>query len=178
MKVINKPSDLLDCRGLEFEANIDGTICKGNIQVENKRVYLCQDEKNGSICQNKLGYKYSWIIYNNNPVDAFEFWDVSDFKLIESKDDQFKDWQVGAKLSMEGDTHEIIFRSGELIICKNHDNIASSNYTCQEAYENGFRLQTENPEGEKPQPITVTLEEIALWKGVSKEMIIISHQQD
>lgn len=178
MKTINKPSDLLDCRGLEFEANIDGTICKGKVQVEKNKVYLCQDVKDGSPCEDRLGYKYSWVTYEKSIPDSFDEWYVSNFKLIESKDDPFKDWQVGAKLSREGNTHEIIFRSGELIICKNHNNIASSNYTCQEVYEKGFRLQTENPEGEKPQPITVTLEEIALWKGVSKEMIIISHQQD
>jgi len=48
--------------GTPFAACIDSDLIKGKIQKENGIIYLCQNEKNGSSCNDRLGYKYAWAI--------------------------------------------------------------------------------------------------------------------
>ncbi len=48
--------------GQGFKAIIDGVRCEGKVQVEYGDIYLCQNEKNGNPCVDKLGYQYSWVI--------------------------------------------------------------------------------------------------------------------
>ena len=47
--------------GREFTANIEGTQVVGVVTIEDDRVYLCQNEKQGASCNDKQGYEYSWI---------------------------------------------------------------------------------------------------------------------
>jgi hypothetical protein len=55
-------TNLLGCDGKGFSATISGHVCEGKIRVENGRVYLCQNHKNGDGCDNRYGFKYSWNI--------------------------------------------------------------------------------------------------------------------
>jgi hypothetical protein len=48
--------------GQGFKAIIDGVRCEGKVQVEYGDIYLCQNEKDGKSCVDKLGYQYSWGI--------------------------------------------------------------------------------------------------------------------
>ena len=48
--------------GTPFAACIDSDLIKGKIQKENGIIYLCQNEKNGSSCNDRLGSKYAWAI--------------------------------------------------------------------------------------------------------------------
>lgn len=58
--------------GQYFSANISGTWCKGKVQVDKGRVYLCQNKMNGYECSDKLGYKYSFLIsFKNYSVEDF-----------------------------------------------------------------------------------------------------------
>lgn len=52
----------------------------------------------------------------------------------------YKDWQVGDKMTKIGETMEVILRSGKLVVCELGDGTASANYTCDELYDNGWRL--------------------------------------
>lgn len=72
--------DLLKYNNYKFSATMDGTYCEGIISVEDY-VYLCQDYKNGDICNDKKGYKYSWNVLfgtKKNLKDNI----VENFKLI------------------------------------------------------------------------------------------------
>jgi hypothetical protein len=54
--------DLRGYHGKKFSGTIRGTECSGVIVIENNRVYLCQNEMEGSECINKMGYSCSWVV--------------------------------------------------------------------------------------------------------------------
>lgn len=60
--------NLLQCKGKKFKANIHNIPVEGRIQVEKGSIYLCQDVSNGSSCEDKLGFKYSWHIGDGSEV--------------------------------------------------------------------------------------------------------------
>lgn len=141
--------DLFKCDGRKFRAAIAGTPCKGRIRVENGEVYLCQNERDGADCRDKLGYKYSWqvsaggkICFDDSCVK------ITDFRLGDMSAEEieaYKDWQVGDKVRIEqtGEEIEIIFRSGELVVGKYDNGAATRNCTCEELHRLGYRLVTE-----------------------------------
>jgi hypothetical protein len=160
--------NLLNCKGKRFKAVIEGTTVGGRIQVENNDVYLCQNIKDGSNCENKLGYKYSWCVRDGGKSSLL-FANVTDIQLIDSPPSEYKDWQVGDKLrNGYGDAAEVIFRSGELVVLKNSKGRASVNYTVDELFERGFRLIVEEED-----LVELTLEDVAKLKGVSVDRIRI-----
>ena len=59
---------------------------------------------------------------------------------------------------------EIIFRSGELVIFKKSSGKAGSNYTCDELFNDGYRLYIKPEKSEEV--VELTLEEIAKLKGI------------
>ncbi len=49
--------------GAKIKCIIDGIqIDDARIQIQDNRVYICQNRKDGERCGNKLGYHYSWCI--------------------------------------------------------------------------------------------------------------------
>lgn len=60
--------NLLQCKGKKFKANINDLPAEGRIQVEEGSIYLCQDARSGSSCEDKLGFKYSWCIGDGSEV--------------------------------------------------------------------------------------------------------------
>ncbi len=70
--------ELLKCDGREFECQIDGCECKGKITVEDERVFLCQDLRDGTACEDKKGFKYSWFYQN----EIGQVTSVSEFRLV------------------------------------------------------------------------------------------------
>lgn len=139
-----KGIDLTKCRGLNFKANILGTPCEGKIQVEGDKVYLCQNSKDGKDCDDKLGFRYSWYIRKASPEDMKDKWiNVGDLGIVPRDPETYKDWQVGdivARNDKTGRTKEVIFRSGELVVCKNADGDIDGGYTCGQLHRLGFRL--------------------------------------
>ena len=140
------PENLLNYAGYKFTCDIDGTKdIEGEIQVEKDRVFLCQNSKDGFNAYNKRGYKYSWGV-DRGTADDLKQTDVSNLKLyLNNIDvDTYKDWRVGDKIVYKGeDRAEIIFCSGELVVYKYKDKggeIASFNRTCDELYNEGWRL--------------------------------------
>ncbi len=167
--------NLLNCNGRKFSAKIRGTYAKGRIRVEDGKVYLCQNVKDGADCDDKLGFSFSWKV-NKGSRDNLESTDVTDFRLILDTAEEieaYKDWLVGDKITDGLESLEVIFRSGELVVCKGSDDKASSNYTCNELHKCGYRLVVES---EKEEIIEVTMDEIAKMKGVPVERLHIKKE--
>lgn len=168
--------NLLQCKGKKFKANINSLPAEGRIQVEEGSIYLCQNTRNGSSCEDKLGFEYSWCIGDGSEVALIRK-GVSNLCIRPSTKEEaesFKDWQVGDKLVYESDTWEVIFRSGELVVCKIENGNATRNFTCDELYTLGFRLVYEpDPETEI---VEVTMDEIAKMKGIPVERLHIKKE--
>lgn len=165
--------NLLNCKGRRFKCSIHGKKVEGRIQVENNKVYLCQNVRNGGDCKDKLGYRFSWSIEEGRDTQLI-FNGVTDFKLTPTTAEEiknYKDWQVGDKIINNcGVTGVIIFRSGELVVFKDNNGNASVNYTIYELYNASWRLD-EKPIEESF--VEMTMEEIAKLKGIPVEKLRI-----
>lgn len=167
--------NLLNCNGRKFSAKIKGTYVEGLIRVEDGSAYLCQNKKDGTDCDDKLGYIFSWQV-GNGSRDALVDTGITDLRLYPITAEQiedYKNWQIGDKITDGIDTLEVIFRSGELVVCKDSDDDATSNYTCNELHKCGYRLVVEP---EKEEIIEVTMDEIAKMKGVPVERLHIKKE--
>lgn len=166
--------NLLNCNGRMFRAKIKGVYCAGKIRVEGSCIYLCNNNKDRSIgCSNKFGYKCAWYVGRG---DELIYYHVTDFHIVPTaaEIESYKDWQVGDKLKYGSTTREVIFRFGELVVCKYEDGQATNNYTCDELYRKGFRLVA----GPDPEDDTVelTMDEIAAKVGVPVEKLRIKKE--
>lgn len=168
--------NLLQCKGKKFKAYIRGKQTEGRIQIEDERVYLCQNMIDGADCKDKLGFKYSWGVGDGSEMTLTKN-GVSNLSISPSTKEEaesFKDWQVGDKLVSGSNIWEVIFRAGELVVCKREEDKATFNYTCNELYRLGFRLVYEpDPESEI---VEVTMDEIAKMKGIPVERLHIKKE--
>lgn len=165
--------NLLECDGKRFACKIYGTEVTGIITVEDGKVYLCQNVRDGIGCLDKKGYSCSWAVEDGSARELSSH-GVIDFRLYpltRSEVDSYKDWQVRERLTEGSIILTVIFRSGELVVCKNEDGNASGPFTCDELYNSGFRLVPEDLEEDTP--VEVTLEEIAAWKGIPVDKLKI-----
>lgn len=90
--IITKPKDLeltisvvnenLNLKGKFFTAKIRDTFVKGKIQVEDNKIFLCQNKFNGKNCSDSLGFKYSWTILEGLENDLNKS-DVTEFKIYD-----------------------------------------------------------------------------------------------
>lgn len=169
--------NLLKCDGRLFRAKIGRKLCEGRIRVENGCVYLCQNEEDGYECHYKLGYNYSYRV-GDGSIQYLRDEEVSDFRLLDmtaAEIEAYKDWQVGDKMKCADHVREVIFRSGELIVCKDENGKATANYTCDEIYNYGWRLVADPaPEDET---VELTMDEIAAKVGVPVEKLRIKKEE-
>lgn len=169
--------NLLKCDGLRFRAKINGIECVGRIRVENGDVFLCQDNKDGAVCGERYGYKYSWRVRldDHGYLDSPSVPEIIVVRMTASEIEAYKDWQVGDKMKNGCKIWEVIFRSGELVVCKRQDEKASSNFTCDELYDDGWRLVADpKPEDET---VELTMDEIAKKVGVPVEKLRIKKEE-
>ena len=167
--------NLLNCDGRKFSAKINETYVEGLIRVEDGEAYLCQNQRNGYSCNDKLGFKYSWSVRDGS-IGSLNDTGVTDLRLhpvTTEEIEDYKDWQIGDKITDNIETLEVIFRGGELVVCKYSDDRASCNYTCNELHRCGYRLVAEP---EKEDIIEVTMDEIAKMKGVPVERLHIKKE--
>lgn len=182
--------NLLKCDGRRFRAKIEGVECEGKIQVDGNFIYLCQDQKFGYKCNQKYGYKYSWRlevvdgfdeIYDDESFPCWlEGFGVTDFQLLgmtAAEIEAYKDWQVGDKVSLPGvdgpDVMEVIFRVGKMVACEDK-NEAAYVYTCNELYDEGWRLVAD-PEPEDD-TVELTLDQIAEKFGIEPGKLRIKNE--
>lgn len=165
--------NLLNCRGRKFKCKMDGLYVEGRIQVEKNMAFLCQNIRDGGECEDKLGYTYSWYV-GTGDKDYLLMNRITNFEIIgmtKEEIENYKDWQVGDKIiHKDGLKGEIIFRSGELVVFKYNNIVASPNYTIESLYDAGWRLD------EKPMEesfVEMTMEEIAKLKGIPVEKLRI-----
>ena len=88
--------DLVSCE-------IYNKYIEGKIHFEDNIIYICQNVKDGMICKDKLGYKYSYCIYSKNSTNYKTFlegckWNaVTNLKLLtkskssDSLDDEYNE---------------------------------------------------------------------------------------
>ena len=168
--------NLLQCKGKKFKAYICDKQTEGRIQIEDERVFLCQNMIDGANCKDKLGFKYSWSV-GDGSIILLDQNNVSNLSISPSSKEEaesFKNWQVGDKLVSGSNIWEVIFRAGELVVCKREEDKATFNYTCDELYRLGFRLVYEpDPESEI---VEVTMDEIAKMKGIPVERLHIKKE--
>ena len=71
---------------------------------------------------------------------------IMDFEIVPRDPETYRDWQVGDRARNPRDNwsdsahKEIIFRSGELVICKDGNGDISGGYTCGQLHRLGWRL--------------------------------------
>lgn len=140
-------------------------------------IFLCNDEKNRSLtCTDTLGYKYAWFVgMGYAPLISYGVSDLQLFPATAAEIESYKDWHVGDKIKNGCKIWEVIFRSGELVVCRRQDEIASSNYTCDELYNAGWRLVAD-PEPED-ETVELTMDEIAKKVGVPVEKLRIKKEE-
>lgn len=168
--------NLLNYSGRRFRCKLHGKPVEGKIQVEHGYVFLCQNEIDGCRARNKLGYKYSYSVDSGFDEDL-KIYNVSDFALLMTAEEieEYKDWQVGDKITKGRDVFEVIFRSGEVVILKNNDGLAEGPFTCDEIYNDGGRLVAE-PTPESDDSVEVSMAEVAEKLGVSVEKLRIKKE--
>lgn len=171
--------NLLNCDGRKFKATIKGIQCEGEVSVVDGCVFLCQNKVEGASCSDKRGYKFSWKVATGSS-DELSFNGVGMFSLpprTASEIAEYKDFQVGDKISKGDCTWNVIFRSGKLLVCENEGGNATHNYTCDELYNSGWRLVAE-PEPEDDSIVELTIEEIAEKFGINPDKIRIKKQEE
>jgi len=63
--------------GTEISCTVSGQVAvSAKIQIEDGRVFVCQDVIEGNFCQDKLGYRFSWSVAN---IDRLRETSVDDF---------------------------------------------------------------------------------------------------
>lgn len=127
----------------EFKCIIYDTEVNGHIQVEDDTIYLCQNERAGSECSDKLGYLFSWSVESGSYSDLVKN-NVENFIFL---DELSNGWDKFVKITniITNEEGIIIFSKPPLIIYKykNNDNIyvASRNYTIDELKSEGWKIK-------------------------------------
>ena len=140
--------------GLSITCKIERTkIDDAKLRYENENWFVCQNIKNGSDCDNKLGYKYSWIVNDCNVTDIQikhrTIDDLEEGDIIENNEVN--------KRKVLGVCGKVVFIS----IYSNYNKVSGGMYTIEEYKESGYKLV--QPEEEET---ILTREEIAKKFGI------------
>lgn len=133
--------DLTKCNNCRFRAIVDENTVTGKIERRNSGFILTGD--NGFGCVITL-YELDNLLRGAKFVlrDGTHY--VSDFEIVPRNPETYRDWQVGDKVTMKyvgwNEQIEVIFRSGELVVCKDSDNNATETKTCEQLYRERGRL--------------------------------------
>ena len=171
--------DLTKCVNCRFRAKVDGKEVEGRIAVEGDYLQFSYLYGRYETCYSML-ISYYW---EHGKVDYFD-----DFELVPRDPEAYRDWQVGDRVNIS-DTHtcweelvEVIFRSGELVVCKDSENNATETKTCDQLYREGGRLVLTDIEQQiieekkkyEPQDGDICYAETKL--GTQKFIIIYNHR--
>lgn len=128
--------DLTKCNNCRFRAKVDGKEKTGSIQVIGGCINFWFDH------HNELNDIVHLEYYRLHGIGDF----FDDFEIVPRDPETYRDWQVGDKARNPRDNwsdsayKEIIFRSGELVICKDGNGDISGGYTCGQLHRLGYRL--------------------------------------
>jgi len=132
-------SDLLKLHGRKITCWIAGTyISDAKVCVEGKRVYICQNFKNGSSCKDKMGYRYSWWFF---PEEK----NVTDIKLVEKEKDilDISTYKVGDILVWSKDHRMVLGICGKVVLLSGYNDFkcAGGSWTIEEIREYGYSFE-------------------------------------
>lgn len=127
----------------------DGTIETG------KKIINALEKLGGKNMWNMNGQgQFVYLISKDNSIkssifgipDGYELKDIHTYnpQLTAEEIENYKDWQVGDKIFLNTDVAEIIFRSGKFVAIERKQICVT--YTCDELYNNGYRLLIEPQE--------------------------------
>ena len=133
-------------KGMSVTCKIDGTAIKdAKIQEENGLFYICQNEIDGENCEDKLGYKYSWLIFkgSDNDIEWFGVTDLKPLKSLENlcEGDIITDGH-GERMVL-GVYGKVYFMSK-----KNNFDYADENFTAKELEDYEYELKESDPDSE------------------------------
>lgn len=158
-----------------FKAIIRTTPVEGKIQLENGKYYLCQNERDGSRCSDKLGYKFSWSVESGS-VKHLLGSEVKNLKVkgwTEKEIDEFKDFQIGDELiSHRSYNRVIVAKFGERLLLADTDDGKAVLLTAQELYDDDWRLNIEHEEDE-PETVELSVAEVAEKLGIDAKTLKI-----
>ena len=132
---------LRKCHGLRFRAKSYGVPEEGIVKVDDAYVLLCYGKESLNFPES-FNRRVTRMVDEEMPVIDSDF---TDFEIVPRDPETYKDWQVGDNIYWKGNrksTRRVIFRSGELVICKDkNDGRAAGPFTCEELFEDeDFRL--------------------------------------
>lgn len=136
---------LLRCNNCRFEAECAALPVHGIVHVRGgKDIYLFFNRKDEDtdwiLNSTTLGYEHSARI----PEGSFERESpkvFSNFKITPRAPETYKDWQVGDKVRDGVRKKEVLFRSGQTVLCKlPNEDVSGIPMTCTELFSAGYRL--------------------------------------
>lgn len=133
-----KGIDLTKCNNCRYKAKVDEVDDYGRICVETGGLVFLRSDKED-------GYIASWHC-DVQDIIGISGRKVFDFEIVPRDPEIYQDWQVGDKvrdLTEHWDKEafkEVVFRSGELVVCKDKDGDVAGGYTCGQLHRLGYRL--------------------------------------
>lgn len=178
-----KDIDLMKYNNLQFKAVIGGSISTGTI-IKDRGILLSLTTMTS---RHYVSYENLLRLIDGGNITHCETI-ISDFEIIPRDPETYEDWRVGDKVYNPNVKYtqekEVIFRSGELVVCKDVIGDISGVYTCGELCRLGYRLvltdiekqiieERKKPEWE-PQDGDICYAETK--SGAQKFIIIYNHQ--
>ena len=163
--------------GKKFTAEIQGVSVSGKIQFESGKFYLCQNEKNGASCSDKLGYKFSWTI-GDGSIGETKSRDVKNLVtngLTAREIEECKDFQPGDVLMILGAGYDrkVVHKFEEFLLTSDTDDGRANLLTADHLYEQGWRLKMEAEEEKEEEVVEMSVAEVAEKLGISVESLKI-----
>ncbi len=96
-------------------ASIEDTKVTGKIRKEGLRIYICQNKKAGSLCDNRLGFQYSWTIGEGSNA-YMRSCRVTDLKLLDAKPKDYKHIPFKIVKPMRIAHYAVTFHEGYIMV--------------------------------------------------------------
>ena len=136
--------NLLECNGMRFHAIIDGSPTYGKIRVEEDEAFLCQDEKDGDDCDDKLGYNFSWGVGSGSDGDLIGNAVRALTAIAEDDRTPWQFWKEGDKITDGKTVWEIGGRAGKVFFPIDSTHGACVPFAGEELTNVGYYLVVEN----------------------------------
>lgn len=129
---------LRKCHGLRFRVTLCDKKEEGIIKVGEYGITLCYGAKDPGrlfIFERSKTLSFSEQSFGILP---------NDFEIVPRDPETYHDWQVGDKISKNGDVYTVIFRCGEVVLFEYREadrfRCYACPYTCEELFREGYRL--------------------------------------
>lgn len=111
-------------KGDAFYAIIDGIECVGTVQYQKGEYFLCQDNVDGSECDDKMGWEYSYTVHSGKSSDlksenVINF-EIVNPKWVEENKEAYRVREIGKfdRYEVREQNNKFIFGCGEVMLSK------------------------------------------------------------